>query len=1129
MEQMKKLFLLLCLTLAGAQGAWATVWTQNHAKVVTVHIGRVTYECVHIYQTYKYSSGEETLNPYYSEQYYASVIAIDGDTMGDVVIAETITNGGKNYPVNYIGWHTYEECNADTDWDWEWHRTEVDISNYYVSKLTVQGGVIFKSAFSLNSCTRVEFQNFVTFEANVSFPSVTEFVFNGYTTIKKSVTLSCNNINVLKFNGITHEGKIQCSSLRNIYYQSNLPAYSGLFSNYFTGVQGSQVTAHVYDRTEQQMAAFPTTAVWCDFKEIINHTKTGHDVTLYSSGGGLIEIWKYQGSSSKLEYTKTSSSSETITLYDDADNYQIRIYYKSGQEEKPILERNGTRVSTIESSNGNYCYYTETNPMNVNSYNVNYSNLRWFKLFNFGNGDVKLTGKVNGEVKTRTAVGVTEASYGFDNTQAVKVEITPDEGYKVRRTLLWGYLPMPFTVDETTGVATQYYSFADDGEHEETLKIYYQKATIPEGTPYNVHLSVEGAEGSCYAIFGDGDTSWLDDDIEDNDIPWQVDPGETYDLIGKYETGQYVEFWAITDFGGVQEAGTVNSVKVYVNGALVEDFEPTEEWGDHYTIPLDGGDMNIRIVFESNARYLSGNNGEGGTLAIFKEGSSEALVIYPSNRSIWHELPKSETYYAVITPNAGRAVSAFLRNGTLLLSLETYRQSDGTYRIPLENFGNGDSLYELTISYGAGEIAPWINHVHEGGSGSLGSLVEKLPGAQRRAISKLMVSGEVGGLDLRAIRYLAGADDSYDKPATDGNLHYLDLTNALLVNDRWFYTNSNGTSSYSQYRTIARDFLTDTKLDTLLLPKDLNGIESQAFSGAKSTLVVMVPWKTPLTLNEVTFGSEVSGMTLIVPLGSIDAYQNDANWQKFGTIYEGTSGEGEDEGTALTVTTMEILERVYLIDKDGNETVCFESGNVIDWPEGEPLTVEASRLLGNSDYEALLIVDGTVIPLQYDAEKNRFTGYELLEVNKSHSIVLQLKRVKNSFVVYVGPENSVALQEIDEEGNVIMNGGGCTESLGLGIASTSGLRITFTPADGKVITGLSMDGCTIPLDNENLSQTASGDYVYIIPARTSSLGDHLVCASFSPLEGDMNHDGEINIADVTNLVNEVLEKAPTQP
>ncbi|MBR5962781.1 MAG: BspA family leucine-rich repeat surface protein [Bacteroidaceae bacterium] len=267
-------------------------------------------------------------------------------------------------------------------------------------------------------------------------------------------------------------------------------------------------------------------------------------------------------------------------------------------------------------------------------------------------------------------------------------------------------------------------------------------------------------------------------------------------------------------------------------------------------------------------------------------------------------------------------------------------------------------------------------------------------------------------------------------------------------------------------------------------------------------------------------GVEITDFTLN-QFGTHNAILEGETIKQDGTWLVNFIKEGADDGTTLTVTMMDAFERVYLIDKDGNETTCFGTSTVIDWPEGESLTVEAANLLGNFVYEANLIVDGTVVPLVYNAEKNRFTGYELSEVNKSQNIVLQMKKVKSYFTAFVGAENRVEVAEIDEEGNVLDASGG-PETSTLSIANTSGVRLTFTPAEGKVLTRLAMDGWTVSLDDERLTQNANGKYVFTFPAGTISSNDHQVYATFSYPEGDLNGDGEINVSDVTSLVNKIL-------
>ena len=51
MGNIRKLFLLLALIVAGAESAWATLdhWGNNHADVTNVSVGGVTYEVCHTY------------------------------------------------------------------------------------------------------------------------------------------------------------------------------------------------------------------------------------------------------------------------------------------------------------------------------------------------------------------------------------------------------------------------------------------------------------------------------------------------------------------------------------------------------------------------------------------------------------------------------------------------------------------------------------------------------------------------------------------------------------------------------------------------------------------------------------------------------------------------------------------------------------------------------------------------------------------------------------------------------------------------------------------------------------------------------------------------------------------------
>ncbi len=697
MKHLQKLLLLLVLLVAGVQSAWAEQ-KLHHAVVHDVTIGKITYECCYIYNSYVQPLfGEQTYPD--SREYYASIVAIAGNTLEDLEIPEYIFDGTQRYAVKYVGMRTSEQ--VDEDYNVLRHHTPVTINYEYVNKLTFKGVTIFEGDFTSNSCKSVEFQKSVTFKSKVSFPMATKFLFNGDTYINSDGTFRCSSANELRFNYIKHEGKIMSVALRNIYYQDNVPGYSGSFSDYFTNVQGSQVTAHVYDKTEESIANMHNSAVWCDFYDIIGH-KTQYDVTLTSNGGGEVQLWKTNGSNSQLQYTMSEAGGEeTVPLYDNADSYQIRLYYNPSIYEKPVIRRNGVEVAT---TNGNgYCFITEIIKINVNSYEVEYNKkaYRQLHLLNFGNGIVTLTGKEDGQDKTCTINGAADTYYGFDNTNPVRVDITPGEGDEVQKVRLWGYQPSSFTTDATTGVSTMYYSF-DDDKSQQSLEIYYKKETIPDGTPFNVHMAVEGTLGVGAVFFdNDGDYDWSDSDIESNDFSYQMDPGGSENVIGIYHPadGPTMGF-RVVNYLSAEEiaAGFTCTVKVYSNRGEVVSSGPSEWGGDYYLIPLDGTDTDVRVVFETNGRYIRGNNGDGGTVEIYCEGDDTPLSITESGSWFYPLLPKTGNPYAVITPQEGKTVTAILRDGSLLAP-SAFLQSDGTYRVPLQGFDRGDSYYEIYIIY----------------------------------------------------------------------------------------------------------------------------------------------------------------------------------------------------------------------------------------------------------------------------------------------------------------------------------------------------------------------------------------------------------------------------------------------
>lgn len=647
MKQIRRLFLLLCLITAGAQSAWAQFYHQQE----TVTINNQTYEL-----SYSFSSYTDI------GSHHAYLIDISG-TNEEVVIPAKITNGGITYPVEGVG---------------------ALIENNSMKTLRFQGAVDFY--YSTNSWKPIgnsafEYHECSGFIKSTSLQTI-EFTFNISDWDKNGARLLCPN-------------------LRHIVFYGNAPLLSGTWSKYCTA-PASNVTAVVPSWSQSICEQKQLTAtVWCEFKNVVPSLDLVHDATLKSNGGGDVQIWKNKNNKSQLDYTMSSEGGEElVTFYGNVDSYQIRVYTSSNYN-NPVLKRNGTEVN-LEAASG-YYYYDETSHMSVTSYEVVYNanNSRRLHFLNFGNGTVELSGESNGSAVSYEAEGLTETTYTFDKTTPVSVTITPQEGYKVQRIEHYGRIALPFDVNETTGVATTQYIF-DDNESEQALKIYYQKKVIDVDTQFKLRISVDGSVGIGSVFYtDDGNYDWYDDDIDDNYFGYQIDPGESEEVIGKYELGDIMvfDFYVKINLTPAEAAaGFVTTVKVYANGGLVECT--STEYGDYYRIPLDGGDMDVRVVFESNGRYLTGENGNGGNVAIYCEGSNTPLRIEAPGYWFWTLIPKTANPYVVITPIAGKTVVAVVRDGKLLSSLNNYRQSDGTYRIPLEGFDKGDSGYPLYVVYG---------------------------------------------------------------------------------------------------------------------------------------------------------------------------------------------------------------------------------------------------------------------------------------------------------------------------------------------------------------------------------------------------------------------------------------------
>lgn len=398
-KHLKKLLLLLGLLVAGVQSAWAQVenWVNKHADVETVTVGGVTYEVCHEYWkkgyiNYRGLGGYQEFGisdeDYYTiwpigsfikvNEYYASVIGITGS--GIITIPESINNGGVDYPVRYVGLHTEQELSTydetytvsegnihleinTTKKYYDCIKTNVSVTASNVTKLIVNADVEFKGNFAATRCTSVVFNKDVTFSANLICPTATEMVFNDYVTINESATLSCNNVSTLTFNGLSHKGKIQCNSLTDIYYQRNLPEYSRSFSNYFTNVSGSQITAHVANKTQAECTTIHSSwAVYNEFAAVVPYTVTNPKYTVQVKIENARVQITYTNNGNT--YTSTCNTTRNITV-DGSSDLIIRPYKTYNELGLASVTLNGAEI--IRNLTGSGTMYDAYTISDINS------------------------------------------------------------------------------------------------------------------------------------------------------------------------------------------------------------------------------------------------------------------------------------------------------------------------------------------------------------------------------------------------------------------------------------------------------------------------------------------------------------------------------------------------------------------------------------------------------------------------------------------------------------------------------------------------------------------------------------------------------------------------------------------
>ena len=86
-------------------------------------------------------------------------------------------------------------------------------------------------------------------------------------------------------------------------------------------------------------------------------------------------------------------------------------------------------------------------------------------------------------------------------------------------------------------------------------------------------------------------------------------------------------------------------------------------------------------------------------------------------------------------------------------------------------------------------------------------LIVAVGGNNLGAIQGLKINGPIGGKDLALIRYLGGREPDYDKPVYTTNLKYLDLYNAELKADDYYFQLKGSNRKIDTDNVVPKDML----------------------------------------------------------------------------------------------------------------------------------------------------------------------------------------------------------------------------------------------------------------------------------------------------------------------------------